>query len=145
MPPLWIIWGIMGILFLVAEALTVGFFLGWFGVAAIITAVLSAVGVPFGFQVAIFIVLSVIGIMLSRKFAEKITKEPPQHAAVDRLIGLKGIVTTTIDNPKGIGRIMVDRDSWLADSSEDIIIEKDEYVKILAVSGTHLIVEPYKD
>ncbi|MCK4666080.1 NfeD family protein [Candidatus Dependentiae bacterium] len=145
MPPLWIIWSILGILFLVAEALTVGFFLGWFGIAAIITAVLSAVGVPFGFQVGIFIVLSVIGIMLSRKFAEKVTKEPPQKAAVDRLIGLKGIVTSTIDNAKGIGRITVDRDSWLADSSEDIIIEKDEYVKILAVSGTHLIVEPYKD
>ena len=145
MPPLWIIWSIMGILFLVAEALTVGFFLGWFGVAAIITAVLSAVRVPFGFQVGIFIVLSVIGIVLSRKFAEKITKEPPQKAAADRLIGMKGVVTVTIDSAKGIGRITVDRDSWLADSSDDTIIEKDEYVKVLEVSGTHLIVDLYKD
>ncbi|HDS09337.1 MAG TPA: NfeD family protein, partial [Firmicutes bacterium] len=61
--PLWIIWGIVGILFLIAEALTVGFFLGWFGIAAIIAAVLAAINLPFGIQVAAFVICSIIGIL----------------------------------------------------------------------------------
>ena len=145
MPPLWIIWGILGILFLVAEALTVGFFLGWFGIASIICAVFAALGIPFGYQIAAFILFSVAGILISRQFAEKITKEPPLKAAVDRLIDQKGIVISTIDNAKGIGKVKVDRDTWIAESKDGKPIEKDTYIRVLEVSGTHLIVEPYQE
>ncbi|MDD3627246.1 MAG: NfeD family protein [bacterium] len=139
--PLWIIWGIVGILFLVAEALTVGFFLGWFGIAAIIAAVLAAINLPFGYQVGAFVVCAIVGILISRKFSDKVTIEPPRKSNVDRLLDQKGIVLETIDNSKGTGRVKVDRDVWLADSVDDSVIEKDSTIKVLEIQGTHLIVE----
>ncbi|MFN4189794.1 MAG: NfeD family protein [Pseudothermotoga sp.] len=138
-----VVWLILGVIFIIGEILTPTFFLFWFGIGAFVA---SAISVAFGtlIQVVSFIVVSGLLVILTRPLTKKLTKEQPRKIHIDEIIGKIGSVIETIDNEQGKGLVKINGDMWRAYSNDDSIIQEGEKVKILKVEGAHVIVEKLK-
>ena len=89
----WQIWLIISGVCFIAEIATVGFLIFWFGVAALITCLLSLFISNVIAQTVIFVILSVILICLTRPFAEKMNKNDNIVTNSNAIIGKEGVVT----------------------------------------------------
>lgn len=137
------VWLILGVIFIIGEILTPTFFLFWFGIGAFVA---SAISIAFGtlVQVASFIIVSGLLVILTRPLTKKLTKEQPRKIHIDEIIGKIGSVIETINNEQGKGLVKINGDMWRAYSNDDSIIQEGEKVKILKVEGAHVIVEKLK-
>ncbi|HUV29545.1 MAG TPA: NfeD family protein [Acidobacteriota bacterium] len=89
-------------------------------------------------QVAIFLVISLALLPLTRRLASKITKPSPQASNVDRMIGGTAIVTKTVE-PDGGGLVRYEGEIWAAEA--EVRIEERSRVRIVSVAGTRVRVE----
>jgi membrane protein implicated in regulation of membrane protease activity len=64
---LWWIWMILAALFFIGEIFTAAFFILWFGVGAVAAGVLALIGAGLGWQFAVFIVVSFVLVVASRR------------------------------------------------------------------------------
>jgi membrane protein implicated in regulation of membrane protease activity len=135
-------WLVAAVVLSVAEIFTAGFFMLPFGIGAAIAAVLAYFNVALTWQWVAFVGLSSLLLFTLRRFSDRMTHEPPQKVAGDRLIGRAGIVIETIDSHTGTGRVRVDREEWRADASIDAAIPEGTPITVVSVVGAHLMVEP---
>ncbi len=142
---IWLIWFILAAFFIVGEMFTAGFFILWFGVGAAAAGLLAILGLGPLWQWLAFVVVSGVLVAVSRKFANRVTKEQPPGIGADRSVGMVGLVLEDIDNFNNTGRVRVNKEEWRAESENDNIIPKDTRVKVIKVDGTHLIVQPIKE
>ena len=63
----WWIWTILAAIFVVAEILSAGFFLLWFGIGAGVAAVLALLGAGFAWQIVAFIGVS-LGLLVMVRY-----------------------------------------------------------------------------
>jgi membrane protein implicated in regulation of membrane protease activity len=138
---LWWIWVIIGVLLIIGEIFTAGFFLIWFGIAAIIAGIIAFFELSVVWQGVAFVIISAILLAGTRRLADRFTKKQPPGIGADRFIGKTGIVLEEIDNDKNTGRIRVEEDEWRADSLEGNIIPKDSKIQVVKLEGTHMIVK----
>ena len=138
----WWIWMILAALFIVGEIFTAGFFLLWFGVGAALTGVLALWGVGLAGQLAVFVVVSIILFAVSRRFADRVSKQQPPGIGADRFIGRKGMVLEQVDNDKNTGRVRLDKEEWRADSETGDLISVGQRVQVTGLTGTRVIVRP---
>lgn len=138
---LWWIWVIVGILLIIGEIFTAGFFLIWFGIAAIIAGIIAFFELSVIWQGVAFVIISAILLAGTRRLAERYTKKQPPGIGADRFIGKVGVVLEEIDNDKNTGRVRVEEDKWRADSLEGDIITKDSNVQVIKIEGTHVVVK----
>lgn len=140
----WQIWLIVAGICFIAEIATVGFLIFWFGVAALITCLLSLVVHNIIAQTVIFIVLSILLICLTRPFADKISKKDKTITNSNAVIGKEGVVIKEINsNPSAVGQVKVSGDTWSAiveDYKDEIPVGST--VRVLRIDGVKLIVEP---
>ena len=137
----WWIWMVIGAVFLVGEIFTAAFFLLWFGVGAGVAGLLALAGLGFAWQLAAFVVVSLVLFAASRRFAERFTKKQPPGIGADRFVGRKGIVIEVVDNDKNTGKVRFDKEEWRADSETDDIIPEGSAVAVTDLVGTHVIVK----
>lgn len=138
--PGWI-WFAVAALLLVAEMLTAGFFIFWFGVGAIVAGILALCGFGAIWQWLAFVVVSGVLVAYSRRFAERFTGKQPPHIGADRMVGKTGIVLEAIDAAKSEGRVRVESEEWRARSAAGAVIPAESKITVLRIDGTHLIVE----
>ncbi len=132
---------ILGAILAVAEIFTAGFFLLWFGIGAFVAGGLAILGVGKVWQLLAFVIVSGVLLLISRRFAEKITKPPQPGIGADRFISRRGVVLERIDNISNTGIVRIDQDEWRAYSETDnVIIAEGKTVEVIGVRGTHLIV-----
>ncbi|EKF49249.1 nodulation efficiency protein D (NfeD) [Thermosipho africanus H17ap60334] len=125
-----------------AEILTPTFFIFWFGVGALASALVAFFVGNTIWELVTFIVVSGILVILTRPLANKISGKQTRKINVDEIIGKHALVLEDINNKAGTGIIKVNGDTWRAFSNDDeIVIKKGEYVKILQVEGAHVVVE----
>ncbi|GAB4564082.1 MAG: hypothetical protein Kow0047_13510 [Anaerolineae bacterium] len=136
------VWLLIAIFFFVTEIFTAGFVLACFGVGAVVAAIVAFFGLDLVWQLLLFVVVSLVSVLLSRPFAERVTGQQPAAVGVDRVLGKRAIVIQEIDPVTGTGRVRVDREEWRADSIDGRRIEQGSQVLVLAVEGTHLKVRP---
>ncbi|MCK4518998.1 MAG: NfeD family protein [Candidatus Omnitrophica bacterium] len=141
----WWMWIGLGGLFIIGEIFTAGFFLLWFGIAALVSGALAYLGVGFGWQGLAFVVVSGALLAATRKLANRLTKKQPPGIGADRLIGKTGIVLEEIDNDKNTGRVRVDEDEWRVDSEAGEIIQVGKKIEVIRLEGTRLIVKLKKE
>jgi len=141
----WWIWMILAALFVVGEIFTAGFFLLWFGVGAAVAGLVALLGLGMTWQLAIFIVLSLVLFAVSRKFADRVSGEQPPGIGANRLIGADCLVLEPIDNMANTGRVRVSREEWRAESETGQRIEEGERVVVGSIDGTHLVVKPIQE
>jgi membrane protein implicated in regulation of membrane protease activity len=141
----WWVWMIIAAIFVVGEIFTAGFFLLPFGVGAAIAGVLALLGAGTVWQLVIFVVASLILFLVSRRFAERVSKEQPPGIGADRFIGQECVVLEHINNVKDTGRVRMGKEEWRAESASGGDIETGTRVTVVKLSGTHLVVKPVKE
>jgi len=138
---------IIGLIFLITEALTPGFF------AVIPGAILVVVGVLGYFiedyfdnltllLLTVVVVSIVVSIVTIKGYQILARPVPPSTTVTESMIGRTGIVTVRI-NPNDIkGKVKVGNDTWSATSDE--VIETGAEIYVYAGEGVHLKVR-HKD
>lgn len=140
---IWIwVWIALAVILSVAEIFTAGFFLLPFGIGAAVAAVLEFVAPgSIGWQWAAFVGLSSLLLVVLRRFADRVTHEPPQKVGGDRLLEKRGVVIDAFSPPECRGRVRVEREEWQADAPGCGALQPGTEVVVVAVEGTHLIVK----
>jgi membrane protein implicated in regulation of membrane protease activity len=135
------LWGIAGLLLLIAEALAPGFFLIFIGAAAILTALATlAFGLALPAQLIVFVAAAALAVAIGRRRYE----EPP-NVDIDhrlnnpgrRLEGRVASVVTAVDDSGG--RVRLGDSEWTARGGP---AQPGDKVRITAVDGNCLIVKP---
>ena len=122
-------WFIIGMLFLIAELLLPGFIIMFFGVGALITALLTQFGVleSLSSQIIVFLATSIISLLLFRRkwsiyFSGKVSHSLEAGQSIDDIRGTRARVIKTI-TPEGIdGKVEYNGTDWEADADEQIEI-----------------------
>ncbi len=139
---IWTIWLIIAGFFAFLEMLTVGFFVIWFGVAALLPMVYSMFfPEQILVQVCIWAFASIILVLSTKKLTDKV-RPPVTPTNVYSIIGKKAVVTQEINDEKSQGQIRVDGDIWSA-RGEDFteVIPENTVVEILRIEGVKAIVK----
>ncbi len=135
----WAIWIAVGVFFLIVELCTTALVSIWFVPAAIITCLLSFVIKSAIWQVAIFVFLSAIFMVVFRKIYKKYIKKPVDD--VDQNEKLLGKIVTITDTTDGInGRVRMGDIYWKAITENGETISQNEKAVIKSVQGTTLVV-----
>lgn len=133
------LWIILIIAFLIIEAGTVTLLTIWFAAGAAVSAVLALLKVPFGWQIGVFFVVSIVLLLTARPIFNKLLKQKTSTNK-DSLIGTQTFVTEKIDNLAQSGYVKINGVFWTARSVNDDVIECGELVEIKEIQGNKLIV-----
>lgn len=123
------------------EVLTTNLVSIWFVISGIITMIISLFTDNICIQIIVFVVVGIILMPISRKLYKKI-KVDNERTNIDRIVGMKGIVTMDITKDN-IGEVKVDGKRWSAYSDTDI--SKGEIVKVLSINSVKIKVEKWED
>lgn len=138
----WLIWLLVACAFAILEMFTAGFMVIWFGVAALVSLVFSLIfPEAFAAQIIIWGILSVILLLFTKKFANKVNANAvPTN--VYSVIGKKANVIVEINGEKSTGQVKVDGDVWSAKTEEfNAIIPVGTAVEIVKVDGVKVVVK----
>lgn len=136
----WFIWLWLGIFIaaLVFEFMTADMVTLWFAIAAVPAFILSLLSVHPAIQVAVFIVLSLLLLLLTRPVVIKYFKTNEIKTNVDAIVGTIGTCSEKIV-PNEVGHVKLKNQIWSAISNQTI--EVGAQVRVLDVEGVKLIVE----
>ncbi len=136
-----IFWIFLGALMCVTEIFMPTFFLFWFGLGAFAAAITSLFA-DLIIQIIVFIIVSAVLVIFTRPLAIKVLqrKDSPRKINIDEIVGKSALVIETIDFEKNKGKVKVDGDIWRAVTEDRSTVNIDDYVIILKVEGTKLIV-----
>ena len=141
---LWHLWIILGIIFFIVEIFTPGFIVATFGVGCLIAAFPAFFHAHFLWQIAFFSLGTLIAFFTVRplylKYIFPTEKQVPTN--VDALIGRQALVVEVIDPLKNTGRVKVGGENWKASNKQEQKISDGTVVRIVAVNGVTLLVEP---
>lgn len=126
------------------EAITEGIVSIWFVISGLLALIVSLFTDVFLIQFAIFVIVGIILMITTRTSVSKYLKVNPVRTNLDRVIGMKGIVTEDIKKDN-YGEVRVDGKRWTAYSKDDKVIKKDEFVEILNIDGNKLAVKKIKE
>lgn len=135
-------WLVIFVLLLILELVTVNLVSIWFAVGALAAALVSYFIDNMMIQIAVFIIVSTISLLLTNKFVEKIRGGKVTPTNLDRVIGKIGIVTEKITKLDP-GEVKVDGKRWSAVSSKKI--EVGRKVEILSIDGVKLHVKEVEE
>lgn len=136
-----IIWGILFVVFLLAEILTVAYVSIWFAIASLVSFILAMFKVPMEVQCIVFVAVSVVLFFATRPLVKKYVRGKTVSTNADTVIGMEGVVRIPIDNLKSQGRVYVNGLEWAAKSFSGTPIERDAKVIVRRIEGVSLIVE----
>lgn len=139
---MWLIWLVVAVLLGVAEIFTLTAALGVVGAAAVVPAVLAAVGLPLPVQLIAFAAAAAAGVVLVRPVALRHMTQPQlQRFGVEALVGKRAFVLRAVSDRDGLVRI--DGEEWTARSfDDDTVIPEGAAVNVLRISGTTAYVYP---
>jgi membrane protein implicated in regulation of membrane protease activity len=142
----WVIWFILGAILIVAEIFTSGFVLLWFGIAALLAAFASLIGIDsLAIQFLIFAGVSIALTAASRTiFLNYFSREKPENALRSGVDALPGKVGTVVSSSKGAlneGAVKVFGSTWTAyPAPGEQPLEAGERVCVESVEGASIYV-----
>lgn len=138
-PP--IVWLILGVVFVLLEASTVGLTSIWFAIGALAALIVSFLSHNFWLQAEVFVVVSLATLLLIRPLAAaRFHPKDNIPTNADSLIGKEGIVTQPIDNLAGTGQVKIAGQVWTARSESGENIPKGATVTAMRIEGVRLFV-----
>ncbi len=132
-----LIWILVAIVFIIMELITNTFFLLWFGIGAIVAAILNYLGFDIYVQFLGFAVVSIILVLSTRRFADRITPESTKKTTAERLIGKTAKVVRQIDENTFV--VSVAGEEWSAHTNDQVDV--DDTVKVVGINSIILIIE----
>ncbi|HMN51521.1 MAG: NfeD family protein [Xanthobacteraceae bacterium] len=133
-------WFIAGGILLALEVMLPGTYMLWLGLAAIATGVIGwIVSLTWQVQIVIFAILSVVSVLLGRRFYPTVvtaTDKPFLNRRADAFVGR----IFTLDEPivSGSGRVRIDDSTWRVTGPDCPAGSK---VRVTQADGASLIVE----
>ena len=135
-------WMIIFIILILIELCTVNLVSIWFAVGALASFILSFWISDITWQIAMFVGVSFISLLLTRKIVNKVRKGETVRTNLDRVIGQIGIVTEEITKLEP-GEVKVDGKCWSATSLETL--SKGDVVQILKINGVKVEVKRWEE
>ena len=142
MDTLVIVWLVLLIVFLVAEAATVTITSLWFAAGALVALIAGTLGVKFWVQVVLFLAVSALLLIALRPIIKKHFTPKLTPTNVDAIIGSRGYVTSDIDNMAATGTVKLGAMEWTARSVDGSPIPKGTLVKVEKIEGVKAFVSP---
>ena len=136
-----IVWLAAVVIFVAAEAMTVGLTSVWFAVGALGALLASQLGAPVWAQIAVFLLLSAAALLVVRPLARRYLKPGYSATNADRVIGAEAVVTQEIDNLRGQGQVSVAGQTWTARSQDESVLAAGTKVTVLRIEGVKLFVQ----
>lgn len=134
------VWIVAIAAFIVLELLTPQLVCIWFAIGSVGGLIAEKAGAAEWLQVAIFVIVSLIMLVITRPLYNKYVKTKTVPTNSDRLIGMEAVVIETIDNMEAKGSCKVAGQIWSAKSTNGAVIEKDSIVIINSIEGVKLSV-----
>jgi membrane protein implicated in regulation of membrane protease activity len=137
-----VIWLVLLVVFLAAEASTVTLISLWFaaGALAALLASLTGGGVPF--QVFLFLAVSVAAMAALRPLVRKYITPKLTPTNTDSIIGTTGYVTGDIDNDAAQGQVKLGGMFWTARSTSGAPVATGTLVRVDRIEGVKVYVSP---
>lgn len=126
----------------ILEAITINLVSIWFVISGLCSLIISFFTDNFVLQFGIFVIGGVILMILTKKNMEKRLLKNKEKTNLDRIIGMKGIVTEEIKK-MDIGEVKVDGKRWSAISNKNL--PKGSTVKVLKIKGVKLEVKEWEE
>lgn len=141
---MYVFWLILAIILIIIELNTMNLTTIWFAIGSI-GAMIVAIFLPewFILQLVVFLVISIISLILTRRYISERLHASGVKTNVNALIGRIVVVTKSIEEHK-YGEVKVDGNYWTAKSATGEPIEVGSEVEILEISGVKLIVKEVK-
>jgi membrane protein implicated in regulation of membrane protease activity len=138
----WIVWLVLMVVFLMAEASTVSLVSIWFAVGSLGALIANLLNAPFWLQITVFFVLSATLLACLRPLVKKFIKPKITATNADSVIGSAGYVTEDIDNLSARGQVKLGGMFWSARSTSGDPICKDTKIKVDRIEGVKVFVSP---
>lgn len=140
---MWQFWLIAAGVFFIAEMITVGFFVFWLAIGALLAMLTSFITDSIVIQIAVFIISSSILLFFTKPLVNKwINKEKTVKTNAYSIIGKQAIVTEDINPQKGLGQVTIEGEIWSAKTVQEEKIKKGQEVEITDIQGVKAIVKP---
>ncbi|NUU05430.1 NfeD family protein [Leifsonia sp. C5G2] len=143
----WIVWLVLILVFIIIEMLTLDFVFLMIAVGSVGGLVSGLFGAPWWLQLIIAAVLSVVLIFFIRPPLLHALKKggDPAKSNVDRLIGMGGVVVSTVTRTAGLVKLQVG-ETWTArlaplDGSPAELVPG-EHVIVVSIDGATAVVTP---
>ena len=137
-------WFGLAVVLLLTEVLTVDLICVWFGAAALIVGVITAIfpSLPIPWQFAIFVVTSIALVAATRPLVKRLLRTRRERDTnLDRLMGQVAVVTERIDNLAATGAVRLGGVVWTARSLGGETVEVGEYVTFEKIEGNKALVK----
>lgn len=145
----WILWALLGVVFITAEVFTLGFVLLWFGIGAVVAAIAASLGVGVLGQFLIFSAVSTILTVMSRTIFESVFTrigDEDMKMGIDRLPGRIGTVKIASKGALNAASVKVYGSTWKAfPIDEETELSKGEKVEVVRVEGSSIYVRKAKN
>ena len=137
-----IVWLLLLVVFLAAEAATVSMVSLWFAVSALVALLVALLGGPGWLQGTLFLVISAVLLALLRPLVKRYVTPRITATNVDSVIGSTGLVTTAIDNVSAVGQVKLGAMEWTPRSTSGQPIPVGTLVKVDRIEGVKAYVTP---
>lgn len=138
--PEWVLWMIAAAALAAGEIATAGFLLAPIALAAVLAAIVAAVGGGLELQWAAFLIGSLASFLLVRPIALRHMRTPPQtRTGTAALVGARALVVEQVDQDSG--QVKIGGEVWSARSyDEDAVIAPGTRVEVLKIEGATALV-----
>jgi membrane protein implicated in regulation of membrane protease activity len=138
--PDWVIWTLIAVGLGVGEILTLGFFLGPVAIAALLAAVVAALGGGVAIQLLVFIAGTIATFAFLRPIVRRQLRTPPTlRTGTAALIGAPAVVLERVDAQGG--RVRIGGEVWSARAyMDDQVLEPGARVEVVKIEGATALV-----
>lgn len=133
------IWLIIIVILSIIEFATINLTTIWFVISGIVSLIISFFSDNLSLQVGVFVIFGIILLLLTRKFLARLIPKKQAKTNLDRIIGMKGIVTNKDNDTL---EVKVDGKKWSAYSDDKL--EIGDEVIIREINSVKLKVEKEK-
>jgi membrane protein implicated in regulation of membrane protease activity len=137
-----IIFIVVGIILLIAEALTPGMFVLIPGTVLLVLGIIGYIVPDFLYSVWSPILVLVVGVPVTYgtiKLYQQLAKpEPPTTTVMESLLGKEGVITVGTEPENILGKVRIGSDTWSATSAEPL--GTGTVVVVVESEGVHVVV-----
>lgn len=137
-----ILWLVLMVVFLAAEASTVTLVSLWFASGALAAMIVSLLHGAVWLQITVFLAVSAVLLAALRPLVRKYVTPKLTATNVDSVIGSTGLVTAAIDNVSACGQVKLGAMVWTARSTDGAPIPEGTLVKVDRIEGVKVYVSP---
>lgn len=135
------IWLFLVVVLLIIELVTVGLTTIWFAAGSVSAFLLSLAGLGIGWQIGVFLVVSIVLFVFTRPWAMKYVNKKSEKTNYEGVIGRTVKVTQEINNTEQTGKAVYDGQEWTARSADgNTVIEAGQLARVVRIEGVKLIV-----